>query len=501
MAAWLCSLLVAGTPADSAAQPANATATKAQADKAGEALQAGRFPEAISILEDLVRQMPSDAGLHLNLGMALTMSGQPARAVPVLERALALQPDMLPGNLFLGLAHLEAGAPDKAVAPLEKVIAVDRDNGYARQGLAQAYAMLERHDLAVEQLDVLHRLEPGNPQLLAALGRGYEQVARESFEHLQQLDPDSAHVWLVVADVLMAQEKYPQAFDLLRKAEASLPGFPGIHESIAAIYAMTDHADWAEAEKAKAAAAAPDCAKLPVACAFLQGKHQDALRRTRGTTQAAALYWRIRAANELAGASFEALERLPPSLERHVVRADILRAQGQTLAAADELRRALALSPGNPEIERDLAGALFAARKVDEALPLLAKLVAQSPDDPELAVGYAEMLVQTQQMDAAIPLLQKALAARPDLVPAHSALGRALMAKGEAAAAVPHLEKALSSDEDGSLHYQLAQAYQRTGQAELATTALQKYRDMQQAAEPPADAAPAATSSITPPAP
>ena len=499
MAASLCSLLLAGTAADAVAQPTSAATIKAQADKAGEALQAGRFPEAIVILEELVKQVPSDAGLHLNLGMALTMSGQAARAVPVLERALTLQPDMLPGNLFLGLAHLESGAPGKAVTPLEKVVAVDRDNAYARQGLAQAYAMLEQHDRAVEQLDVLHRLQPDNPQLIAALGRGYEQVARQSFEQLQELDPDSPHVWLVVADVLMAQEKYPQAFELLRKAQAALPGFPGIHESIAAVYALTDHADWAEAEKAKAAA--PDCAKLPVACAFLQGKHQDALRLTREAPQAAALYWRTRAANELAGASFEALEQLPPSLERHLVRADILRGQGQTLPAADELRKALALSPGNPEIERDLAGALFAARKTDEALPLLAKLVAQSPDDPELAVGYAEMLVQTQQMDPAIPLLEKALAARPDLVPAHSALGRALMAKGDAAAAVPHLEKALPSDEDGSLHYQLAQAYQRTGQAELAKTTLQKFQQLQQAAQPPPDAASAPASSITPPAP
>lgn len=499
MAVCLCWSIVAGPPAADA-QPANAATLKAQADRAGEALQAGRFPEAIAILEDLVKQMPSDAGLHLNLGMALTMSGQPARAVPVLEHALSLQPDMLPGNLFLGLAHLEAGAPAKAVTSLEKVVAVDRDNAYARQGLAQAYATLAQHDRAIEQLDVLRRLQPDSPRLLAAVGRGYEQVARQAFEQLQELGPDSPHVWLLVADVLMAQEKYPQAFELLRKAQAALPGFPGIHESIAAIYAATDHADWARAEQDKAAGNAPDCATLPVACAFLKGEHQDALRRTRGATQAAALYWRTRAANELAGSTFDALEQLPPSLERHLVRADILRGQGQTLPAADELRKALALSPGNPEIERDLAGALFAARKTDEALPLLARLVAASPDDPELAVGYAEMLVQTQQMDPAIPLLQKALSARPDLLPAHSALGRALVAKGDAAGAIPHLEKALPADEDGSLHYQLAQAYQRTGQADRAKATLQVYQQMQQAAQPLPDAA-APVSSITPPAP
>jgi hypothetical protein len=41
---------------------------------------------------------------------------------------------------------------------------------------------------------------------------------------------------------------------------------------------------------------------------------------------------------------------------------------------------------------------------------------------------------------------------------------------GVPANAIPHLEAALDTDDDGSLHYQLARAYQATGQAELAKT-------------------------------
>lgn len=494
----LCALLWLPPAAPVTGQPA-AGSHKAQADKAGAALEAGNFPEAIAILRMLVAELPSDPGLHLNLGMALTMSGQAAQAVPVLERALALQPDMLPGNLFLGLAHLESGSPGRAVTPLEKVVAADADNGYARQALGQAYTMLEQHDRAVEQFEVLRRTQPKDPQVIAALGQGYERVARQAFEQLQELDPDSPHVWLLVADVLRTQEKYPQAFELLRKAQDALPGFPGIHEHIAEIYAATGHADWAATEKARAEPA--DCTKLPVACAVLEGEHRDALQRTRGATQAAALYWRARAANELASRTFDALGQLPPSVAGHLVRADIYRAQGQALPAADELRKALALSPGNVEIERDLAGALFAARNTDEALPLLARLVARTPDDPELAVGYGEMLVQTQQIDAAIPILEKALAAKPGLVQGHSALGRALLATGDAAGAAPHLEQALPLDEDGSLHYQLAQAYMRTGQAERAKPLLEKYQELQQAAQPAPDDTAASTTAITPPVP
>lgn len=476
-----------------------------RATKAQEALQAGRLDEAIPLLESLARDLPAEMSIHLNLGMALTLSGQAGKAIAPLQRAVTGDPDLLPANLFLGLAYVESGAPDKAVAPLEKVLTLDRDNPYARQALAQAFGLLEQPDRAAEQYEALRRANPNDPQLLAAAGRAYEDVARAAFAALQELDPDSPHVWLLVADVLTVQERYPQAFELLRRAEEALPGFPGIHESVARVYAASGHDEWAAAERQKAETSRPDCAKLPVACAYLEGNYAEALRRTRGATSAAALYWRARAANELAAQAFAALDTLPPSVERHLVRADIYRSQGEALPAAEELRKALALSPGDRRIERDLAGALFAARKTDEALPLLKKLLEASPNDAELAVGYGEMLVQTQQMDEAVPVLTRALDARPDLLPGHSALGRALLAKGDAAAAVPHLEKALPTDGDGSLHYQLAQAYQRTGQPERAKAMLAKYRELQQAAQPPADASAdtegTPASSIRPPAP
>jgi hypothetical protein len=53
------------------------------------------------------------------------------------------------------------------------------------------------------------------------------------------------------------------------------------------------------------------------------------------------------------------------------------------------------------------------------------------------------------------------------------------MQLGQDAAAVPHLKAALPIDEDGSLHYQLGQAYRTTGQMELAKQTLTTYQQMQ----------------------
>ena len=62
-------------------------------------------------------------------------------------------------------------------------------------------------------------------------------------------------------------------------------------------------------------------------------------------------------------------------------------------------------------------------------------------------------------------------------------LGRAYVEDGQAARAVPHLEAALPTDEDGSLHFQLARAYRETGQAEKATRTLEAFQQLRRASE------------------
>ncbi len=499
-------LLTALTVGPSQAVPAQPAGSAQAADvatlrtQAEAAMEASRFGDAEAIYARIVAATPGDAVAQMQLGMARTMGGRVADAVAPLREALRLRPSLLPARLFLGLAYLELGRPKDAVAPLRQVVAADGTNLNARQALAEALLSLDQHAEASTQLQALAGAQPESPQVWAALGRSYEGIAREAFARLQALDPDSPYVWLLAADVLVVEEKYPQAFTLIKKAQAALPDLPGVHRTLAQVYTASGHADWAAVERQRAEAEASPCGSLPVACAYLTGKLDDALARTATASQPAALYWRARAANDLAGQAFGRLERLPPSVERYVVRAGIARDQGQPLEAITQLREALKLAPNDPGLERELAGALYAARDLEAALPLLEKLHGMAPDAPDLLVALGDALLQAQQVERAVALLKKAVAAAPGMLEGHAALGRALMRAGQASEAVPHLEKALAIDADGSLHYQLAQAMQRTGDAARAKVLLAEYQKRSQAAAP-APASPAEASTITPPVP
>ena len=63
-------------------------------------IQAGRYEEAVPVLEEAVRAFPPDSGeleygyALFNLGNALRLSGRPEEAIPVLERRLEI-PDQI----------------------------------------------------------------------------------------------------------------------------------------------------------------------------------------------------------------------------------------------------------------------------------------------------------------------------------------------------------------------------------------------------------------------
>ncbi|PYQ02486.1 MAG: hypothetical protein DMF83_23420 [Acidobacteria bacterium] len=478
---WLAACFLAGA---AAVPVADDLAAKAQRGR--EAMAAGRFDEAATLYAEITRALPDEPGMLLNLGMALSMAGRPREAVPRLEAALRLRPDLLPASLFLGAARLELGQPARALEPLQKVVAAQPDNLEARRRLADALWSLERFAPAVQEYQTLAGQAPDDPRAWYGLGKSYEGLARVALERLQTSAPDTDYVLRLVADTMVAEGRLANAFRLYREALEKRPSLAEAHDALARIYEDSGHPEWAAVERERSRAIPPlDCPAPSPQCDFRARRYASVLATAGSLGTAEGLYWESRAARELAAEAFARLDHLAPSAEATLRHVEVLRSRKRTAAreAIDELKKAAQAWPEDLRIRRELATVLVIVGDTETAQAILEELLKREPESAEAALALGETWLKVQQPARAIPLLEGVVRRDPKLLLAQAALGRAYAEAGDMAKAIAPLQAALETDQDGSLHYQLARAYRATGRSELATQALAQFQEIRKSAE------------------
>ena len=444
-----------------------------------EAMAAGRFAEAAEAYRRLVELVPGNPGVLLNHGMAMAMGGRDAEAIAPLKKALAIEPKIFPAWMFLGGSHLRLGRPAQAAEALEKARALEPGNLQVRAMLGEAYVNGGRHRDALPHLTALAEAQPDDPTALAMIVQSRQALAAEAFDALEKAAPESAYMVRLLADLRLAQKQYPSALYLYRTALDRAPTMRGLHAGAALVYRETGHPEWAEVEEqAEAALGKPECATPSLECDFLAGKLESVAGSWSSTPEA--LVWRAKANTILADRAFQKLQTAPDSARKYELAASLLSEQERFAEAAEAWKAALDLSPGNPQYEAGYATQLYLSGRVDEAQPLAERLLARSPHDPQWNFVLGDIHLQRLEAEKAAPLLEKAVAADSTLTTARHALGRAYMALEEPEKALPHLKAALSIDTDGSLHYQLGQAYIRLGRRDEAREPLEVSRQLQQ---------------------
>ncbi|WP_321476815.1 tetratricopeptide repeat protein [uncultured Paludibaculum sp.] len=451
--------------------------------RAKEHMAAGRYGAAVPYYEELVKAMPQNAGLRLNLAMALHLSGNDEKAVPQFELVLKQQPNALPALMLLGASQMRLGHPERAVGPLEKALAQAPNDLEGRAMLADALIMLDRFGSALPHLRKLAAATPENPRPWYALGKAYEAISEKAFDELEKKGVDSPWWLMLAAEVRLKLGRNTAAYALYRSVLEKQPQFRGAHAGLAEVYRKTNHADWAAVEDAREKALpAPTCAVSTSACEFRKGRFQQALALALPGKTLESLYWQSKAANELARESLVTLEKLPPSIESHQVLAELYRNQGRHSDALKEWRAALELAPGDQRLEMEVVTSLYMNRDYAEAEKQARAMVARDPSVPEMQFVLGDSLVNEQRLEQALSPLSKAVELRPGYLAAHAVLGRALLQLGHGQEAIPHLKAALPADTDGSLHFQLGRAYQDAGQAAEAAEVLKAYQAIRKSA-------------------
>jgi tetratricopeptide (TPR) repeat protein len=144
---------------------------------------AGRYPEAVKVLDKLIAQDPAGAdwAIYYERGTALDRSGRWPEAEADLQKALALRPDQPDVLNYLGYSWVTRGERlQQAVTMLQKAYLAQPNSGEIADSLGWAYYNMGDFKQAVQRLERAVALEPVNPEINDHLGDAYWRAGRRT---------------------------------------------------------------------------------------------------------------------------------------------------------------------------------------------------------------------------------------------------------------------------------------------------------------------------------
>jgi len=166
----------------------------------------GKQEKGLEILKKASKARPNSAGIHYNLGLKLTQTGDFEEAADHFEKSLALNPIFLiRSGKNLGLVYVKLQQWDKAVDILERVYSADPQTlDYSiSYGLGLSYLKLNQFDKAVFYLNRALELKKDNPSIMEGLAVALFDLKRyseagEVAGKLLKLDPQNKYASQIV---------------------------------------------------------------------------------------------------------------------------------------------------------------------------------------------------------------------------------------------------------------------------------------------------------------
>ena len=362
--------------------------------------------------------------------------------------------------------------------------------GLAPLGLAVAQLVEEHPEVALTRLISIWTADPGFVESSLPLFR--DAVSPDQAKSLIDLSRARAndHSASVEIGSLIAKtfdsDETPAQIELSDVARPS-----SIRTSAPAnaerLYAAGKFAQCSDALKPVLATIGSDQLQLLAPCSFYAADYRTtsaAAQRLKSNTasRAQGLYWECKSDQKLAIAALTRAGEIDADSPRmHVLLGDILRQKRRWDDAETEYRKAVALAPTSHAARLSLAIVLFSELKTDEAFNIDRSLLAEDPNDPEANLLAGEMLVQRNSYAEAEPYLSKCGNLKPEFVPRlHALRGEVYAATDRMSAAIAEYKEGLSTDEDGSVHFQLGRLYQKSGDRNAAAAALRESKRLRQ---------------------
>ncbi len=321
-------------------------------------------------------------------------------AVPLLMRAKLLAPDDVEVRRRLGRVYVQAGKLEEARAEAEAILAKDPRNEEAILILSRSAQDTNEVAQIQAKLAELRSRTGDNAALQMALGNlalrtGDPSAAETALKQAISLDPQSGRAKAALGGLYWAQGKTNEAGALFE--EAARQGKPASPEQVRwAQYKLQTGAS-EEAKQILEAAAKADPYNAPVTITL----GELALSETNYV--------------ECSNRVVKVLQQDPSSYEALLLRARLLRSQGDLTNSIEVLQRAQGLYPSSAQVAFELALSQLANRNLVEAINRLYSAITFDPRYPEANLLLAQLQMAQGDNAGAATTLNKFRSQRPDI--------------------------------------------------------------------------------------
>ena len=176
-------------------------------------------------LIDGLQEFVQGARTHLVRGRAALEAKRYAEAVTEFRRAVSANPDNVTAHVNLGAALTQTGDLNGAMEQFEATLRIDPNNTTAHYNLAVLLANEDKHEEAIVHLHAVLRINPNDPGARFLLGQQLEKATRldealREFTTVVEANPDNEAALLERVKLLQWKKQYKEALDVLEKSHA-----------------------------------------------------------------------------------------------------------------------------------------------------------------------------------------------------------------------------------------------------------------------------------------
>lgn len=477
-------------------------------DRAQAAQAADHYAEAAKAYAEATRLDSRTPELWANRGLMEHFAGDPSEALASFKHALALKPSLYTAILFTGIDYTALNKPALALPYLKRARELQPSNPDTSLALGKVFVAMHDPRQATSAYQDATIQNAKSSAAWYGLGTASLALIDQDGGRLAKRHGDTSWSHALYADEMLMQGRTSEAIDAYKLAVAGGSGTE--HLTFAAVLMHMRESQASSAQPAILASSIdrllsvlqttpaqvvsacpvyvtasvthpnrknePD--KQQMACSYLQNDvvaSADLAAKRLAITpdDPEALYWSVKANEQRAVEAFAQFEHLAPqAAATYDLVGDLYRRRLQPDGALEQYAKALAIDPHDAAALLGSAAAYLSTGNMEQSMAAATIALADSPHNARLNLLMAEALMNLHRYSEAHPYLEKCLASTKEandssaaeLAPrAHALLGRVQAEAGNVPEAIVEMKLGLSSDQDGSLYFQLSRLYRGEG--------------------------------------